>query len=421
MAGEFGVTPDGLRRVARKLREVSGAMKAGKSALSAELAAQGNVWGNGPTGHQFAEGPHGYLAQSAWVAGSIDAKTGLLDYYADLLRLAADRSEQADDSMLSSAVPGSLGDPSATVSGPDAENRLPIAAFWDAHGADVSGEQRAPAAAAAPRIGSLANPAASPLVVTGPSAGVASGGPLPWPGAGGPANSSGAPGEGDPAGDSLESSDATSGAPPAASGPADGIAAGVGFGDGRKLLDAGNASMGIPDSRPMTDAAGPAGSSSAPPVAPLLPPNTAAPPKPRPTKAPAEPSSGPPSPARDRRGGVAQPCAPGPNGAGSQPGGCGGGEAGPVGGTGVAGVRAGRSAPPEQLGPAGARAAAMTRQHSVSDGAARGGRGRPNPAQRDGAVGDAPRTHGQPAIEDNDVAGMKQPSMRGSSFRQDDT
>ena len=95
MADEFRVTPDELRRVSSDLHDVSSAMKAVMSTLRAQLAAEGPVWGGGDMGHQFADGPNGYLAQLDWVNGSVDAKTSLLDYYSDLLKQATRQADYA--------------------------------------------------------------------------------------------------------------------------------------------------------------------------------------------------------------------------------------------------------------------------------------------------------------------------------------
>jgi len=96
MAEQFRVTPPELRSVARDLAEVSAQMTAVMSSLDAQLAGEGAAWGNDSLGHQFANGANGYLAQRSSVAGSVDAKTNLLDYYAEQLRNAANTFEHAD-------------------------------------------------------------------------------------------------------------------------------------------------------------------------------------------------------------------------------------------------------------------------------------------------------------------------------------
>ena len=96
MAEQFGVTPPELRRVYGDLGEVSSRMTAVMSSLRAQLGAEGAGWGNDSLGHQFANGPSGYLAQRNWVQGSVDAKIILLDYYSEQLRNAAHSFEHSD-------------------------------------------------------------------------------------------------------------------------------------------------------------------------------------------------------------------------------------------------------------------------------------------------------------------------------------
>jgi hypothetical protein len=97
MADQFGVTPGELRTVSGDLVEVSSRMTAVMSSLAAQLAGEGVAWGDDSLGQQFAHGPNGYLAQRNWVAGSVDAKTNLLGYYAEQLRNAANSFEQSDN------------------------------------------------------------------------------------------------------------------------------------------------------------------------------------------------------------------------------------------------------------------------------------------------------------------------------------
>jgi uncharacterized protein YukE len=96
MADQFGVTPPELRSVSGYLGEVSSRMSAVMSSLAAQLAAEGAAWGNDSLGQHFANGANGYLAQRNWVAGSVDAKTTLLDYYAEQLRNAANAFDHSD-------------------------------------------------------------------------------------------------------------------------------------------------------------------------------------------------------------------------------------------------------------------------------------------------------------------------------------
>ncbi|TVY00081.1 hypothetical protein FPV58_16180 [Mycolicibacterium porcinum] len=96
MTVPLGVTPSELRNTAQYLAYVSNDMKAVQSALMQMLSGEGEAWGHDKIGRQFAEGGKGYKSQRDWVDGSITAKTDLLDYYADGLRLTADALEQQD-------------------------------------------------------------------------------------------------------------------------------------------------------------------------------------------------------------------------------------------------------------------------------------------------------------------------------------
>jgi hypothetical protein len=96
MTEPLEVTPDDLRATSAFLAYVSGRMKDVHFQLRDMLAGVGEAWGNDKIGNRFATGGQGYRAQSDWVDGSIDAKTGLLDYYADGLKVVADALEQQD-------------------------------------------------------------------------------------------------------------------------------------------------------------------------------------------------------------------------------------------------------------------------------------------------------------------------------------
>jgi hypothetical protein len=58
------------------------------------LSGEGEAWGHDKIGDKFANGGQGYRSQTNWVDGSIDAKTDLLDHYADRLRRTANALEQ---------------------------------------------------------------------------------------------------------------------------------------------------------------------------------------------------------------------------------------------------------------------------------------------------------------------------------------
>jgi uncharacterized protein YukE len=96
MADPLGVTPDELRTTSRDLADVSSRMKDALSSLQGKLGGEGSAWGDDDIGHEFADGGNKYLAQADWVKGSIDAKTKLLDDYAEGLGNAANSFENAD-------------------------------------------------------------------------------------------------------------------------------------------------------------------------------------------------------------------------------------------------------------------------------------------------------------------------------------
>jgi hypothetical protein len=98
MSDPLGLTPDGVRAKAKDLGDVSSRVHQVLSALFSKLAAEGAAWGDDKMGHDFANGPSGYLAQADFVKGAIDAKTDLLEGYSGGLKTAADTLEQLDQS-----------------------------------------------------------------------------------------------------------------------------------------------------------------------------------------------------------------------------------------------------------------------------------------------------------------------------------
>ncbi len=91
MAEQFGVTPDELRSVSGDLHDVSSQMKGVMSTLRAQ------VDGEGAGGEAIAAGDtNSFWAQFDWAGGSVDAKTGLLDYYHDYLGRAANTFQGSD-------------------------------------------------------------------------------------------------------------------------------------------------------------------------------------------------------------------------------------------------------------------------------------------------------------------------------------
>jgi uncharacterized protein YukE len=96
MADFLGVTPPDLRGTSQHLNDVSGRMKEILSSLREKLNGEGAAWGDDRIGDSFANGDAGYLAQLGWVDGSVEAKTGLLDFYSRGLKGSADSFEQQD-------------------------------------------------------------------------------------------------------------------------------------------------------------------------------------------------------------------------------------------------------------------------------------------------------------------------------------
>lgn len=96
MADPLGVTPPDLRATSKHLNDVSTRMKEVLTTLRENLGGEGAAWGDDKIGDQYANGDAGYLAQQDWVDGSVEAKTGLLDYYSQGLKTAADSFEQQD-------------------------------------------------------------------------------------------------------------------------------------------------------------------------------------------------------------------------------------------------------------------------------------------------------------------------------------
>jgi hypothetical protein len=90
----LGVDPFDLRMTSTYLADVSDRMKAVKSSLLELLSGEGEAWGHDKIGDRFAGGGHGYRSQANWVDGSIEAKTELLDYYANRLRHTANALER---------------------------------------------------------------------------------------------------------------------------------------------------------------------------------------------------------------------------------------------------------------------------------------------------------------------------------------
>jgi hypothetical protein len=97
MPEPLGVTPPELRNTSEHLRDVSGRMKDVLAALRERLNGEGAAWGDDRIGDQFAKGDAGYLALLGWVDGSVEAKTGVLDFYSNGLRGAANSFEQQDN------------------------------------------------------------------------------------------------------------------------------------------------------------------------------------------------------------------------------------------------------------------------------------------------------------------------------------
>lgn len=339
MAGQFGVTVDELRRVAGQLQEVSSAMKRVMSTLESQLAAAGPAWGGGEMGNGFADGPSGYLPQLDWVEGSVQAKTGLLDYYAALLSQAANAFEQSDNSgtyspMVGNATGsgagnrtgsgagngtgnGSGGGTGPLGGGPASSSPNPTAGPAPANALPGVGSGDLPADGAG--VGPSANGSGSPTTPASPSGGRGSGSPSGDGSPEAPSSPGGTPSQKDGSGQDPGSGDATHGAPVSGDVPGDGASAGVDAKDGESLRpsfsppEAGlDSSTTSPNAGPFTAGATPAPLN--PPSLPKLPtqpnrkkpspadePESPAPPsgqKPRPAD---EPEPPPPSTPKDRR------------------------------------------------------------------------------------------------------------------------
>lgn len=383
MADQFGVTPEELRRVSRNLHDVSSAMKAVMSSLRAQLAAEGPVWGTGEMGHQFADGPNGYLAQLGWVNGSVDAKTGLLDYYSDLLKHAADTFQQADESGYSAAVPGTVADQSAALSGHGVAGTAPAA------GIRRSGVPT--------EVGLPANAAASPPSATGSSTtggdsgtGGSSGIGAPAGGSAGGPRASGAAGQSDPAGEGSGSGGPAPTAPVTAGLSDESVPTGVDSGnDESVLLDTNTAegppapSVTSPNTAGFTGetestVSGPAG----PPIPPAFP-NPPASPNPRRVGAPDDSGPGSPSPTRDGRSELSEPSAT--SRAGSRRDGT-----GLADGTGTHRAPQHSADSPERLDSAARRAGPVHADNMEPEGAARARRAEPGSSRRRAVTGDEP-------------------------------
>jgi uncharacterized protein YukE len=97
MSEPLGVTPPELRATSKHLNDVSARMDKVLSTLRGKLSDEGAAWGDDKIGDQFANGDAGYLAQLDWVDGSVEAKTGLLNYYSRGLKGAAESFDQQDE------------------------------------------------------------------------------------------------------------------------------------------------------------------------------------------------------------------------------------------------------------------------------------------------------------------------------------
>jgi uncharacterized protein YukE len=393
MSGQFGVSVGDLRYVSNDLHQVSSAMKKVMSTLAAQLAAAGPAWGGGDLGHQFADGPNGYLAQLDWVGGSVEAKTALLDYYSDLLKQVANSFEQADSNGVSSP---SAGDGTQTLGGAYGPSSSGDVTSWGPAGANP-GIGSADVPAGGPNLATTGvsngvgsrpeEVVASPITPTDPSAaggrgsGASPGDGVPEmpPPAGGTPST---PSQGDAAGEDPGPGAATpgaAGAPASGDLPGDGVTAGVGAEDDASGRLRAGTPEGAVDSSTTRDAEPLTGGST--PTLPTLPR------LPNPQKRQRANEPEPPSPAEDG------PAGPPPAAAKADPGPQ---RTGPVR---VAGGRAGGTSvdrpAQDAAGPPG-RLPSVTRRAGVAGGQSIGGQGvararrsGSDPARGSGITGDS--------------------------------
>jgi uncharacterized protein YukE len=93
VAEKFGVTPSELRAVAGELGECSSRIKAKIAALRAQIAGEGAGIACALTAGDAAT----FHSQCDYVQSTVDpANTGVVDYWAAVLRLTADASQRSD-------------------------------------------------------------------------------------------------------------------------------------------------------------------------------------------------------------------------------------------------------------------------------------------------------------------------------------
>ena len=96
MADSLKVDPDRLRSAADQLADVGDQVKGISSSLHSQVDALGEPWGDDSTGHQFADGEKGYLAQKDAVGTAVTSLAGFVGDLAESLRMTVDAIEQLD-------------------------------------------------------------------------------------------------------------------------------------------------------------------------------------------------------------------------------------------------------------------------------------------------------------------------------------
>jgi uncharacterized protein YukE len=97
MADELSVDPDELSASGEQLSKVGKQLNQVLTSLQTELAGYGQPWGNDETGHQFADGSKGYVAQRDLVFKAIGDTAKYVGSSADSLSDAADSFDQQDN------------------------------------------------------------------------------------------------------------------------------------------------------------------------------------------------------------------------------------------------------------------------------------------------------------------------------------
>src|SRR5215510_12814537 len=96
MPDELSVDPKELSASGEQLHDVCDQLNQVLTTLQAELGGYGQPWGNDKTGHQFADGSKGYVAQRDEVCQALGDMTKYVGDAADSLTNAAKAFDQQD-------------------------------------------------------------------------------------------------------------------------------------------------------------------------------------------------------------------------------------------------------------------------------------------------------------------------------------